>query len=361
MTGSPHASGDRRDPLPPNRNGRPAVVDGESHARTASSLDGLRGCWTGLVRPLIEAGCWTLAYPFAQGIVLILFLILLLTAAYGLHWPEQQELLNLALELNLDRSFLLVGVTTLGALFLIVPAVRWRLGRDFRQQLGWHVPRREQLILAIATIAPIAIVGDAVYEATRDWYASWINPDSMNGSALAFRSGFVMELVSDAKWSLASVVQTSSLEQLHRTFEGVPYPVLVVAIALGPAIGEELVFRGMIGRRLIRHWGAVWGTLVASACFALAHVSPAHVLATFPVAVLLQLLYMQTRTIWVPILVHFGNNLLAVSMVRFQIVPSGPVPPLVLAGICLYLVVILLLLEAYRRDWWPSAPTTNMV
>lgn len=280
-----------------------------------------------------EAFLWILGYQFAQGLVLIAFVAMLIVAAYGLDWPDQQQLIKLALELNLDRSFLLIGVTTLGALFLIVPVVRWRLGRNFRNEIGWQCPRRPDLIFATATIVPVAILGDALYDVASAWWGTL-----------------------EVNWALASVVQTSSLEHLKRTFQGVPYPILVVAMALGPAIGEELVFRGMIGRGLVARIGAVRGTITASLLFALAHLSPPHVIATLPVAFLLQWLYLKTRTIWIPILVHFGNNLLAVSMIRFEFLPQADLSPLACVGFCIYLGVILVLLESFRRDWRPTAP-----
>ncbi|MEZ6066566.1 MAG: hypothetical protein R3B90_12860 [Planctomycetaceae bacterium] len=45
------------------------------------------------------------------------------------------------------------------------------------------------------------------------------------------------------------------MQLVRRQMLATPYPVLLVAIALGPAIGEELVFRGLIGRGLIHRWG----------------------------------------------------------------------------------------------------------
>jgi membrane protease YdiL (CAAX protease family) len=126
----------------------------------------------------------------------------------------------------------------------------------------------------------------------------------------------------------------------------VSYPVLIVAMALAPAVAEELVFRGVLGRRLTAQWGLARGVLASSVCFALVHGSPPHAIATFPVAVLLHLLYLQTGTIWTPILVHFGNNLLAISMVRFDLASHAPVSPIVALGMCGYLAAILVLLKA---------------
>ncbi len=277
---------------------------------------------------IFEACLWTCSYQVLQAVVLALFLALLITAGYGFHWPPQSEIMGLALELNLDRSFLLIGVTSLGVLFLIVPMVRVRLGRDFRKIIGWRTPRHEEVIFAVATVIPIAILGDLLYELSRSWWAT----------------GPVQHLFSQA-------VQSSSLDYLRSTFEGVSFPVLIVALALGPAIGEELIFRGVIGRGLVQRFGPWSGSIITAILFAFAHVSPSHAVATLPIAFLLQFLYIKTGTIWIPILVHFCNNLLAVSMMRFDFVPEIPVTPLIAFGFLSYLFTILATYESRRRSW----------
>ncbi len=273
-----------------------------------------------------EACLWMGGYQLAQGIVLIAFLVLLITAGYGFDWPSAEDRVKLALDLNLDRSFLLVGVTSLGALFLVVPAVRLRQGPAFRQQLGCQLPTREQFIFALATIVPIAIIGDATLE-------------FMQRHHFDFPFGMIF----------ASTLPPTTLQHLHQSFIGVPYSVLVVAMALGPAIGEELVFRGIIGKGLVERWGLFKGTLVASLFFAIAHGDLSHAIATLPIAILMQLLYHLTKTIWIPIMVHFGNNLLAVTMTKYEIALEVSLSPAVLLAILGYLAVILSLLEVYRR------------
>lgn len=281
--------------------------------------------------PVWEAILWTFGYQIAQGLILTLFIATLTILCFGLEWPAGERLLDFYLELNLDRSFLLIGVTTLGALFLIVPALRWRMSVDFRRTMD-PMPTRQEIIFATATIVPIAVLGDITYELAQKWFA-------------------------EAQWPLlAAVSRTTTLEHLHQSTETVPYWILVVAMALGPAIGEELVFRGFIGQGLIRRYGIVPGVILTSLMFALAHFSPAHAIATIPVAILLHTLYLQTKSIWIPILVHFGNNLLAVTMVRFQIVPDIPISPTLLVVIGLYLLLLMVGIAFYCQP----KHTTNL-
>lgn len=271
---------------------------------------------------LVEALLWTLGFLFAQGITVIGLLAVMLTASFGLVWPSQDEILNWVLESNLDRSFLLVGVPVLGALFLILPAIRWREGREFRQHIGWRAPTSEEIVYSLAMVVPVALIGNVVYDVMNNWWC---------GERVV--------------WPFAMALRESSLEQLYLTFQGVPYPVLVIALALAPAVVEELVFRGMLGRRLVQHFGAVPGVLMASCLFAAVHGSPPHAIATLPIAILLHALYLLTETIWIPILVHLGNNLLAISLVHFQLGPESRISVCFMAGICCYLALMLFLLH----------------
>lgn len=274
--------------------------------------------------------CWTL---LAQVVVLVLFLGILMLLVFGLQWPDTETLQLVVLESDLDRSFLLLGVTSLGALFLIVPSVRLRMGERTRELLGTNLPTREQVVFALATVTPVAIVSDLVYEmAQRQW--------------LSLTAG-----------SLEHPLAFTTLSELHQRFDGVPYPILIVAMALGPAIGEELVFRGFIGRRLIETWGMLPGVLLTSLFFAIAHVSPAHAVGTLPIALLLHWLYLQTRTLWIPILVHFCNNLLAITLVRYRLVEDIQLPLPAIIALLVYLAVILGLLHVRQRssriNWGP--------
>ncbi|SFI81348.1 hypothetical protein SAMN05421753_112184 [Planctomicrobium piriforme] len=280
-----------------------------------------------MVCSLLEALLWTFGFLLAQGLVLVLLLAILLTAAFGLQWPPQSEIIDWVLATDLDRSFLLIGTPVLGGLFLLLPAIRLREGRHFRQRIGWRYPSTDEIIISLATVCPIALIGNLIYDVANAWWQS--EPT--------------------VAWPSATVLRQTSLDHLYSTFQGVPYPVLIVAMALAPAVAEELVFRGVLGRRLVGRFGIVRGVLLSSLCFAAIHGSPPHAIATLPVGILLHLLYLQTGTIWIPVLVHFCNNLLAISLVHFQLSQQDPVSPALMLSLSMYLVMMLLLLQTRSR------------
>jgi len=271
---------------------------------------------------LLEALFWTVGFLFAQGLILLGFLAILLTASFGTHWPGEEGLIKWVLDLDLDRSFLLVGVPILGAAFLILPAIRLREGSEFRTRIGWRFPTSDELVYSLAMVVPVSLMGNVIYDVLNVW---WLEEKII--------------------WPFAMAVQEGTLEKLHQSFHGVPYPVLVVSLALAPAFLEELVFRGMLGRRLVEKCGVFTGVLISSLLFAGIHGSPPHAMATIPIAVLLHLLYLQTGTIWVPVLVHFANNLLAVSFVHFHLEHDTRVSALFMGILTIYLLAMLGLLH----------------
>lgn len=115
----------------------------------------------------------------------------------------------------------------------------------------------------------------------------------------------------------------SSMEILSQISQAAPLPVMVMIIAVAPALAEELVFRGVIGRGLVARWGLWTGVLVSSVLFALVHFHPVHVIAVIPLGIAMHLVYLATRSFWAPVLLHFLNNTWATVASRLS--PPGEV------------------------------------
>jgi hypothetical protein len=112
----------------------------------------------------------------------------------------------------------------------------------------------------------------------------------------------------EAMPGLPDVESVQEVNILSGLAESLPLPILVIVLAVLPAIGEELVFRGVIGRGLVARCGVVQGIFVTSLLFAVAHLHPAHQISVFPLGVLLHVIYLATRSILAPILLHFLVN-----------------------------------------------------
>lgn len=80
------------------------------------------------------------------------------------------------------------------------------------------------------------------------------------------------------------------------------------------ASGEEVLYRGIIQRRLSTLWGKYWGLILASAIFAFIGHSKAPLIDNFvlrlPFGLTLGYLYLRSQSLLIPIGMHWGFNVL---------------------------------------------------
>lgn len=84
--------------------------------------------------------------------------------------------------------------------------------------------------------------------------------------------------------------------------------VWVLYIGLAPGICEELLFRGLIMRRMLRRWGPVTSITLSSVLFALAHFDPPAVALAFVVGLWQGYLAWRTGSILPSMATHFAIN-----------------------------------------------------
>lgn len=92
----------------------------------------------------------------------------------------------------------------------------------------------------------------------------------------------------------------------------------LLAIAVVPAIVEELYFRASL-QKIIMDWsGKPFVAIVVTAIlFSAFHFSYFGFLSRMSLGIVLGLIYYYTKTIWLPILMHFINNAIGVSALYF--------------------------------------------
>ena len=83
----------------------------------------------------------------------------------------------------------------------------------------------------------------------------------------------------------------------------------LLIIALLPAIGEELTFRGVLQRQLMRRIASPWAAILLSAAiFSAIHLQFGGFLPRFALGALLGWIYWRTDNFWIPVAAHFFNN-----------------------------------------------------
>ncbi|WP_205500617.1 CPBP family intramembrane glutamic endopeptidase [Rufibacter psychrotolerans] len=190
--------------------------------------------------------------------------------------------------------------------------------------------------------------------------ASWLVHWNANVDFPAFMEGF-------ERWAREKEDTLRELTLELTKITTIPQLVLgLLVFAILPAVGEELVFRGVIQQELQRWWRnphlAIW---VSAIIFGLIHMQFYGVVPRIMLGVLFGYLYWWSGNIWVPIIGHFINNGFMVLMMylaqRQSItmnVESTEAASLPLSLVSLGLTVVLLysLYKGFRCAPAPAQP-----
>lgn len=92
----------------------------------------------------------------------------------------------------------------------------------------------------------------------------------------------------------------------------------IFVIAIIPAIGEEMIFRGIIQRRFEKLFGqphiAIW---VAAALFSGFHMQLEGFIPRMLLGAILGYLFYWSKSLWIPIIIHFINNGIQILLMYF--------------------------------------------
>ncbi len=111
----------------------------------------------------------------------------------------------------------------------------------------------------------------------------------------------------------ARILETNMLlgdgsSRYPRLYDGL---MLFLLLVYAPLV-EELIFRGILLQRWGAKWGLRWGLGASSLMFGLLHFNNPLGLTLF--GLVMGLLYVRTRSLWMPIMCHALNNLAAVGI-----------------------------------------------
>ena len=99
----------------------------------------------------------------------------------------------------------------------------------------------------------------------------------------------------------------------------------IFMIAILPAIGEELIFRGILQKLFIELTGkVVWGIIISAALFSAMHLQFEGFIPRFALGVLLGYLFVWSGSIWLPIVAHFVNN--SIAIIGYTLIDKGSLP-----------------------------------
>ena len=233
---------------------------------------------------LPEACGWTVLVLVCQimaTIPVVVAAIVFMVIANGGRMPRGGPDLT---SLSPDLFAIFAGLPGFLAYFILIPLAWWRMSPAPLRKMNFSGPSLTQATIVCSCVLPLGFVSDALYTLVQPLWEQFLDQIQL---------GDLKEM---------------GLAETMRQLNGAMLPLLLFFLAVVPAIGEEWMLRGLIGRGLVARWGVVPGVILTSMLFAAMHVDPPHVVAVFPIGVIVHYVYLTTRSFWMPILYHFLNN-----------------------------------------------------
>ncbi len=211
-----------------------------------------------------------------------------LIAIIGLMAASGDNIQQVAMLDQLPPNYLLLlmGGDQWMVLLLTVVAIRLRWGKQVGQYLNMTPLRPLHAAIVFGLVLPLSTLSGETYRVLNQVWKPLVEMLP------------VLKLIDES----------NAVELLSTLSSAGSLPMMLLIIAVAPAIGEELVFRGMIGRGLVARWGLVGGIAITSLMFAAVHFHPVHAAAVLPIGIALHCIYLATRSFWAPVLLHFLNN-----------------------------------------------------
>lgn len=252
--------------------------------------------------------------------------------------PAQQLLFSLFVVLNSLLVFIFIGYT-LAAIFAKDLATNMFLGQyNFESELGVATLKYLQAIQSVGmfVVAPLLMV--YFFSATPFRYLGFNRVKQgrvyflavavlLAGIPVLNAMGFLnMQLSLPSfmhgieEWMRSSEEMATRLTAsflVSTNISGLAVNFLLMAFI--PAFGEEMLFRGVFQNIFIRWTRNIhWGIIITAFLFSAMHMQFFTFLPRLAIGVLLGYLFVWTGSIWVPIVVHFVNNAMAIAIASFS-------------------------------------------
>lgn len=96
-----------------------------------------------------------------------------------------------------------------------------------------------------------------------------------------------------------------------------PFVLVVLVIAIMPAIGEEILFRGFLYGSLRHRYGVAWAIIISSLVFGAYHMSLVKILPTAILGACFAYVAYRSDSIFIGMFLHFLNNLISLVAVEY--------------------------------------------
>ena len=126
-----------------------------------------------------------------------------------------------------------------------------------------------------------------------------------------------------AQWMVDMELKAEELTKAFLTTDSIAVLFLnLFMIAVLPAIGEELIFRGIIQKHFANITKSqIWGIIISALIFSAFHMQFKGFIPRFALGVMFGFMYSWSGSIWLPIIAHFVNN--SIATIGFMMLGTG--------------------------------------
>ena len=199
---------------------------------------------------------------------------------------SQMSLDNVHIQIGLGLG---IWVPHVCIILLSLIVLRIAVGRNWTREIALRLPSFSHIGLVVVLTPAIMILANAVMTLLRDklGWPTIFDPKKMEG-----------------------------LGDIEQLFNSWPLAIAVFVIGFMPGISDELWCRGFLGRGLVVIHGYVLGVLMTSFFFGLIHLDPCQGTMAALMGIILHYVYLTTRSLVAPMLLHFFNNSMSVILAR---------------------------------------------
>lgn len=209
---------------------------------------------------------------------------------------------------------------------------------------GPSLPATSGLLLVLAALATLIVVGQLSLRLGAPGYAALAlgqlgmlalvllvtraagrPPRALGLAAAPARFLCAGALIGVSAWYLnLALIETflpvppEQVEALERIIQRPPLPLAVLAIALAPAVCEEVLFRGALLRGLAARIPPLAALLISSAMFSAYHFKLVQMPATFTLGLVLGVLALRAGSILPAVIAHLLNNTMVLVVARHE-------------------------------------------
>ena len=281
--------------------------------------------------------------------LLILFFVL---CAFFIVFAIVSSLGMIAFPKNLNNSRFPVEYTQYllfvqGVTMMILPSIVFTFLTNLKPWQSIGMQKISSFIwIPIATVAIISI--QPFVEFVGIWNSKMVLPESLGLLERWMRES--EEMTAQITSEILSGMQTKNI--IANFF----------IMALIPAIGEELIFRGCFQKVIGKWWNSAHLAIFVTAfLFSAIHLQFYGFLPRFLLGLLLGYLFYWSKNLWIPIIAHFLNNLMVLLLYYYYITIGGIDNPLAMKtssnfplwaiGVCtlVFALTFFLAFKVYRR------------